>query len=329
MSMTDTLLQPFDPDQHAQWYPALRSADLKHQKAIGVYCGSRPVVIVRPEAGLVFALDDRCTHRQVPLSRGVVSGTFIRCPLHGIKFARSGRCYSPDMVLEEMPPRAEGWGCREKEGWIFLYSGNAEDADEALIPSMTHHDGKNWCHETFVCEINAPVLLLMDHVQRFGRGTTTGLVTYLDQSISEQQISSHYRVVASAPLSALPGMTRNWRATVDTTPVDQNIYLSSEDDAKLLAEIWLGYMPTGRDGRTRVCGKIAIRQDHTRLPGRVSGSLWATLLWKLLWKERSLAEVEWSAIQQSGRPGHSDFFPPAQTMQDLQTKNNQRTDKEG
>ncbi|MCW4589082.1 Rieske (2Fe-2S) protein [Gluconacetobacter entanii] len=75
--MTHTLLQPFDPDHNAQWYPALRSADLRHQKAIGVYCGSRPVVIVRPEAGLVFALDDRCTHRQVPLSRGVVSGTEV------------------------------------------------------------------------------------------------------------------------------------------------------------------------------------------------------------------------------------------------------------
>nr|WP_231850419.1 Rieske 2Fe-2S domain-containing protein [Komagataeibacter medellinensis] len=61
----------------------------------------------------MFALDDRCKHRQVPLSRGMVSGTFIRCLLHGIKFARSGRCYSPNMLLEEMPLRAEG-GMQEK-----------------------------------------------------------------------------------------------------------------------------------------------------------------------------------------------------------------------
>lgn len=80
----------------------------------------------------------------------------------------------------------------------------------------------------------------MDHVQRFGRGKAVGLATYLDKSISEQQVSSHYRIVASAPLSVLPGMTRNWRPTVDTTLVDQNIYLSSEDDAKSLAEIWRG-----------------------------------------------------------------------------------------
>ncbi|KAB8124525.1 hypothetical protein D3W54_10470 [Komagataeibacter medellinensis] len=52
---------------------------------MGVYCGRWSVVVVRPEAGLVFALDDRCKHRQVPLSRGMVSGTFIRCLLWAMR----------------------------------------------------------------------------------------------------------------------------------------------------------------------------------------------------------------------------------------------------
>src|SRR5581483_5105172 len=54
------------------WYPLARSVDLKPGKALGVHFGGEPIVLVRPEQGEVFALEDRCAHRQVPLHLGVV-----------------------------------------------------------------------------------------------------------------------------------------------------------------------------------------------------------------------------------------------------------------
>ena len=41
------------------------------------------IEFVRPEAGRVFALEDRCAHRQVKLSAGVVAGCTVRCGYHG------------------------------------------------------------------------------------------------------------------------------------------------------------------------------------------------------------------------------------------------------
>ncbi|KAF7962081.1 hypothetical protein AWV80_25955, partial [Cupriavidus sp. UYMU48A] len=41
-----------------------------------------PIVLVRTESGTIFALEDRCAHRQVPLHAGVVEGEFIRCGYH-------------------------------------------------------------------------------------------------------------------------------------------------------------------------------------------------------------------------------------------------------
>jgi 3-phenylpropionate/trans-cinnamate dioxygenase ferredoxin component len=37
-------------------------------------------------AGVLFAVDARCTHVGGPLDRGPVSGTTVTCPLHGSQF---------------------------------------------------------------------------------------------------------------------------------------------------------------------------------------------------------------------------------------------------
>ncbi len=49
-------------------------------------------MLVRPAEGPVFALEDRCAHRQVPLSQGVVSGCAVRCGYHGWTYDASGKC---------------------------------------------------------------------------------------------------------------------------------------------------------------------------------------------------------------------------------------------
>jgi 3-phenylpropionate/trans-cinnamate dioxygenase ferredoxin subunit len=65
--------------------------DVPEGGAYPVQLGSEPVALVRTE-GQVFAIRDVCSHAEVPLSLGEVSGATIECWLHGSRFdLRTGR----------------------------------------------------------------------------------------------------------------------------------------------------------------------------------------------------------------------------------------------
>ena len=43
-------------------------------------------VLIANAGGTVLATDDTCTHEDASLSRGVLKGAIVRCPLHGATF---------------------------------------------------------------------------------------------------------------------------------------------------------------------------------------------------------------------------------------------------
>ena len=60
------------------WYPLAWSRELKPGRTLAARFAGEPIVLVRPAQGEVFALADRCAHRQVPLSMGLVEGCAVR-----------------------------------------------------------------------------------------------------------------------------------------------------------------------------------------------------------------------------------------------------------
>jgi nitrite reductase (NADH) small subunit len=55
------------------------------------------VAVFRNAADEVFAVDDRCPHKGGPLSQGIVAGSRVTCPLHGMHVALdSGEAVAPD-----------------------------------------------------------------------------------------------------------------------------------------------------------------------------------------------------------------------------------------
>lgn len=49
--------------------------------------GSEEIAIFRQRDGQLFATQNRCPHRQGPLSEGVFGGGQVICPLHGHRFS--------------------------------------------------------------------------------------------------------------------------------------------------------------------------------------------------------------------------------------------------
>jgi len=53
----------------------------------------------------IFALDDKCPHKQGPLSQGIVHGKSVTCPLHGWVFSlETGEAQGADEGLVQTTP---------------------------------------------------------------------------------------------------------------------------------------------------------------------------------------------------------------------------------
>lgn len=75
-----------------------------------------PIAVFRTADDAVFALVDRCPHRDGPLSEGIVQGCAVACPLHGwVIQLDSGEAEAPDEgSTRAIPVRLEGdriWLC--------------------------------------------------------------------------------------------------------------------------------------------------------------------------------------------------------------------------
>ena len=105
------------------WYVACLSSELlKSPKSIRLY--DEAIVLFRDETGTPRALQDRCSHRNVPLSKGQCIQGHIQCPYHGWQFDGRGECINiPALNGESEHPkrRVPSFFTREKEGHIWIF----------------------------------------------------------------------------------------------------------------------------------------------------------------------------------------------------------------
>jgi len=126
------------PSMNARWFVAARAAKVRH-KPLAVTVLGRPLVLVRLK-GVIVAMEDRCPHRQVPLSAGRVTSAGLECPYHGWVFGADGRCTAvPGMGPDECPPKvgARMIAVRELDGMVWIRL--APDGDAAPCEMVANH----------------------------------------------------------------------------------------------------------------------------------------------------------------------------------------------
>lgn len=70
--------------------------------------GQEEIAVFRPRSGGVFAVQNRCPHRQGPLSEGVCDATKVICPYHGHKFnLQTGQGSEAGEAVRVFPVREE------------------------------------------------------------------------------------------------------------------------------------------------------------------------------------------------------------------------------
>lgn len=99
-------------------------------KPLAVVCDGQQLALFRNAEGDAFALEDRCPHRRVLLSPGVVKPAGLQCPYHGWTFdGASGKCTDfPNLRRDEkIPPAAvRAYPVAELNGFIHVFAGADE-----------------------------------------------------------------------------------------------------------------------------------------------------------------------------------------------------------
>ncbi len=132
------------------WYVAGWSHDFA-QGLIPLEIIGQRLVLFRDTKNRLSALEDRCPHRLLPLSKGKQIGDTIQCGYHGMTFDGTGACVrvpGQDNTPERANVRA--FPVEERHGIVWIWMGDPALADATGIfdiPEMSdpawhlHHGG--------------------------------------------------------------------------------------------------------------------------------------------------------------------------------------------
>jgi len=321
------------------WYPVAWSTELKPGKTYAARFAGQPIVLVRPENGPVFALEDRCAHRQVPLSKGVVTDCAVRCCYHGWTYDASGACVDvPYIGKGKLPNGVRSYPCREQDGLILIWPGNPAAVTE-LGPLgaannkayKTRRFGKVvQCHYTFMHEN------LMDMNHQFLHRRQMGQIAprYLARRTGDDWFEIDYtfaRTEGKQPLGEAVIMgSRKTKSdapmhsdfmTIRTEYPYQTLRIWTSGDQPVM-HLWIAYTPQDAEQRTnRTFGLLSI--------GRPKWSWlldlgWPALIWftdRIFAEDREIVEMEQAAHDSQGADWNQEVFPPIRDLRALLAAN--------
>lgn len=81
----------------SDWIEVCRVEDIPRMGARVARTGDGDIAVFRTAKDQIFALRDRCPHKNGPLSQGIVHGARVTCPLHNLVMELAdGQATPPD-----------------------------------------------------------------------------------------------------------------------------------------------------------------------------------------------------------------------------------------
>jgi len=324
------------------WYPVAWSRELKSGRALGVRFAGEPIVLVRPKEGPVFALEDRCAHRQVPLHDGVVEGCGLRCGYHGWTYNSSGACVEvPYLGKGKLPNGVRAYPCREAAGLVFVFPGDPSLAETVPFPDLgsaenpayrTRRFGREvGCHYTFMHENLTDMNHQFLHRKQMGqmrprhRGMRIGddwmEVDYTFGRTGGKQPLGEAAILGSRRRTG--DSTHNHRdlMTIRTEYPYQNLRIWTSGETPVM-HLWIVYVPLDREQRTnRTFGLLSIQRPKIPL---LLDAAWPVLVWfteRIFSEDRWIVEEEQKAHDAQGADWNQEVFPAIRELRALLARN--------
>lgn len=120
------------------WWVVATSDEVTSSRPHAVRLLGKDFVLFRAERGSLACFEDRCPHRQIPLSLGRVVDCRLKCAYHGWEFDEAGNCTEvPGRIGESFSaPLLKAFQVYEAHGLIWLCS---SDEPQEPKPFVTPH----------------------------------------------------------------------------------------------------------------------------------------------------------------------------------------------
>ncbi len=311
------------------WYPVAVSGSVRKNKTFAATFAGERIALYRGQSGTVYALEDRCAHRQVPLSMGVVEGDTLRCCYHAWAYRGNGRLsqipYLPKGAAR--PPRGvRAYPVREAYGLVFVFPGDPAKAAATALPDLPEFDSARHktmtfsrtvgCHYSFMHEN----LLDMNH-QFLHRGILGKIQPKLlgydagPHFVQSRYLFTHAGGKKNRGAGLLAGQRPGGGTSPDVITIRtgypyQTLRLVPENADLPAFSLWVAYVPEDAEQRTNhVYGLLMIEKPP--IPGALH------LAWPLIRRftervfaeDRMAVEAEQRAWDEQGEDRNHEVFP--------------------
>jgi phenylpropionate dioxygenase-like ring-hydroxylating dioxygenase large terminal subunit len=317
------------------WYPLAWSDELKTGRALGRRFAGEPIVLYRSKSGRVFALEDRCAHRQVPLHLGVVDGEQLKCHYHGWAYDGTGKCVDvPYLGKERLPNGVKSYPACEIGGLIFVFPGDPALSQERVpqvLGSSQRGDYKTRrlnrevaCHYTFMHENLFDMNHQFMHRKQMGsiramclsrhHGEQWAQVEYSFSrtegrpSVGEQVIVDLVRKGNKAKKD----FTDHMRIRTDYPSQSLKVWLGRDIQPTQdpVLDVWLCYTPLDAQQRTnRTYGFLSVKKPP--VPGLIH-AVWPFVVRfteNIFREDKQIVEHEQRAYDAQGADWNNEVFP--------------------
>lgn len=216
------------------WQVAAHSAEVGHA-LLKRTITERSLLLYRQVSGAVAAMEDRCPHRYVPLSLGRLDGDVVQCGYHGMRFRSDGACVGvPGQTIIPGKARVRVFPIVEKHRFVWIWMGDADRADPALVPDFHWMDGGDWAVAEGYHHIRANYRLLVDNLldlshETFVHPETIGTAAVADSPVAvsvidKKTVRAHREMPGCSPppqfvaLAGFDGPIDRWQTTLYTPP---------------------------------------------------------------------------------------------------------------
>ncbi|MFI1653325.1 Rieske 2Fe-2S domain-containing protein [Streptomyces sp. NPDC020472] len=311
------------------WYPVALSRKVRRGRAYATAFAGERIALYRGESGAVHALEDRCAHRQVPLSMGVVEGETLRCCYHAWAYRGDGRISQIPYLSkgDGRPPRGvRGYPVREAYGLVFVFPGDPGKAAETALPELPAHGSPQYrtmtfsrtvrCHYSFMHEN----LLDMNH-QFLHRGVVGRLHPELlshraeGRTVEARYLFTHTGGKRNRSAGLLAGEGIGGSATSDVMTIRteypyQTLDLVPEKADHPALRLWAAYVPEDAEQRTcRAYGLLMIEKPGIPAALHVAWPFIRRFAERVFAEDRMAVEAEQRAWDEQGEDRNHEVFP--------------------
>jgi vanillate O-demethylase monooxygenase subunit len=241
------------------WYVAATPDEIAGRPLGRTICNEK-IVFWRGEDNRVAAVEDFCPHRGAPLSLGRVCGGQLVCGYHGLAMGCEGKTVSMPGQRVQGFPKIRAYPVVEKYGFIWVWPGDAEQADEAQIHPLEWADSPEWAYGGGLYRIACDYRLMVDNLMDLTHETYVHTTSIGQKEIDETPVTTKVEgdhVITSRfmqNVSAPPFWQANLRAAglPDDQPVDRWQVCHFHAPSHVMIEV--GVALAGRGGKQAAAG---------------------------------------------------------------------------